>query len=200
MSLIAAVTGVVAGKTLDRAYILVGGVTFGVFAPLPALSQMVQGESVTLFTHLQVREDDLSLFGFLTEDERDLFVTLLGVSGIGARLGMAMLAAQHPDALRTAVVQEDLDRLARIPGIGKKTAQRLVLEMKPKLEKQLAGRPLAPGASATQRAGRDTDVIDALTGLGYTAAEAQAALRAIPDAEHLALDELIVKALRVLAR
>lgn len=200
MSLIAGITGTLAGKTLDRLYIRVGGMTFTVFAPLPTISQLIAGGEVSLFTHLLVREDDLALYGFATEDERDLFVTLLGVSGIGARLGLAMLSAHAPDALRTAIIQEDLDRLARTPGIGKRTAQRLVLELKSAMQKQMAGKPLPSGTGAIPIASREADVVEALTGLGYSPAEAQAAFRAIPDSSKMELDEVIVRALRILAR
>ncbi len=199
MSLIAAISGTVAGKTLDRVYLRVGGITFAIAAPLPTLSQLVNGGEAMLFTHLLVREDDLALYGFLSEDERDLFVTLLGVSGVGARLGLAMLSAHAPDALRTAIIQEDFDRLARTPGIGKKTAQRIVLDLKATMLKQMAGKPLPTGGSAPV-SNREADVIDALTGLGYTPAEAAAAFRAIPQSDQMELDEIIVRALRSLAR
>ncbi len=199
MSLIAAISGTVAGKTLDRVYLRVGGITFAIAAPLPTLSQLVHGGEAMLFTHLLVREDDLALYGFLTEDERDLFVTLLGVSGVGARLGLAMLSAHAPDALRTAIIQEDFDRLARTPGIGKKTAQRIVLDLKATMLKQMAGKPLPTGGNVPP-SNREADVIDALTGLGYSPAEAVAAFRAIASSDQMELDEIIVRALRSLAR
>ncbi len=200
MSLIAGLSGIVASKTLDRVVLRVGGVSFSVAAPLPLLSQLVVGDTAELHTHLLVREDDLALFGFGSEDERDLFVTLLGVSGVGARLGLAMLSNHSPDALRQAIASEDLDRLTRTPGIGKKLAQRIVLELKPVISKQIAHMPAIPGGDTSSADARESDVIEALTGLGYSAAEAQSALRAIPDMNTMALDEVIVRALRLLAR
>jgi Holliday junction DNA helicase RuvA len=204
LSLIAGINGRVAGKTLDRALIAVGGITFAVAAPLPTLSQLVVGEEAALHTHLIVREDDLQLYGFATTEERDLFVILLGVSGVGARLGIAMLSTHSPDAICRAILADDVDRLARTPGIGKKMAQRIALELKGPITKLMAGAPAMaaaggfPAASAADT--RDQDAVDALTGLGYSAAEATAAIRNIPDSATLSLDELIVKALRVLAR
>ena len=204
MSLIAGIAGTIAGKTLDRALIQVGGITFAVAAPLPTLSQLVVGNEAALHTHLIVREDDLQLYGFATTEERDLFVTLLGVSGVGARLGIAMLSTHSPEAICRAILGDDIDRLARTPGIGKKMAQRIALELKGPITKLMAG---SPGmASATDMpAGspadtRQQDAVEALTGLGYSAAEAQSALRGILDGDTLTLDELIVRALRVLAR
>lgn len=198
--MIAALSGVVQAKTLDRAHLAVGGVVFAVAAPLPALSQLVVGEPATLHTHLVVREDDLALYGFSTPEDRDLFVTLIGVGGVGPRLGLAMLATHSAGALRTAIAGDDIEKLARTPGIGRKLAQRIVLELKAAMLKQLAGTPglATPGAPAADT--RDADAIEALTGLGYSAAEALAALRKIPDSAAMPLDELIVRALRALAR
>jgi holliday junction DNA helicase RuvA len=208
LSLIAALSGTIEGKTLDQALVRVGGVVFAVAAPLPTLSQLAVGKEATLFTHLIVREDDLALYGFAKTEERDLFVKLIGVSGVGARLGLAMLSTLSPEALCRAIVGEDIDRLARTPGIGKKLAQRLALELKAPLAKFLATLPAgadgedlaAIATAATSPGSRQEDVIDALTGLGYTAGEAQIALRSIPDASSLPLDELIVRVLRILAR
>ncbi len=207
MSLIAGVTGIVEAKTLDQAHIRVGGIVLAVAAPLPTLSQLTVGASATLHTHLIVREDDLALYGFASVDERELFVRLISVGGVGPRLGLAMLSTLSPDALCRAILSEDVDRLARTPGIGKKTAQRLIIELKAPLTKLMAGAPslaggdFAPGAAAMPADDvRDRDAVDALTGLGYSAAEATQAIRAIPDHASLSLDELIVRALRQLAR
>ena len=206
MSLIAGIAGVVEAKTLDRALLRVGGITFAVAAPLPTLSQLVVGNEAALHTHLIVREDDLALYGFATAEERDLFVILLGVSGVGARLGLAMLSTHSPEALCRAILGDDIDRLSRTPGIGKKMAQRIALELKTPVTKFMAN---APGIAALSGMdlpsiapadSRQSDAVEALTGLGYSATEAQAALRAIPNAADLSLDELIVKALRTLAR
>lgn len=201
MSLIAAISGVVQDKTLDHAHLAVGGMVFAVAAPLPALAGLTRGAPATLHTHLIVREDDLALYGFASAEERDLFVTLIGVSGVGPRLGLAMLSTHSAGSLAAAIANEDADTLARTPGIGKKLALRIVLDLKAAMQKRLAGSPdLAATAGAGGGATRERDVIDALTGLGYTPAEALAALRKVPDSAAMPLDELIVRALRQLAR
>jgi Holliday junction DNA helicase RuvA len=206
VSLIAGITGTVAGKTLDKILILVGGITFAIAVPLTTLGQVTLGETTTLHTHLQVREDDLALFGFSTTEERDLFVRLIGVSGVGTRIGMAMLSTHSVESIYHSIIHEDLDKLSRTPGVGKKLAQRLVLELKIPLEKALAGLPLnvdGEGFESGQISTgitREGDIIEALTGLGYSANEVQGSLRKNPDILKLSLDEAIVKTLRILAR
>ncbi len=205
LSLIAGLHGIIEGKTLDRALVRAGGFVLAVAAPLPTLAQLAPGSEVTLHTHLIVREDDLALFGFLTPEERDLFIVLLGVSGVGARLALALLSTLSPEAICRAILADDADRLARTPGIGKKMAQRIALELKAPITKLMANAPgIATAAGSVSAASpadtREADAVEALTGLGYSAAEAQSALRTIPNAADLSLDELIVRALRILAR
>lgn len=204
LSLIAGLHGIIEGKTLDRALVRAGGFVLAVAAPLPTLAQLAPGSEVTLHTHLIVREDDLALFGFLTPEERDLFIVLLGVSGVGARLALALLSTLSPEAICRAILADDADRLARTPGIGKKMAQRIALELKAPITKLMANAPGIAAAGSVSAASpadtREADAVEALTGLGYSAAEAQSALRTIPNAADLSLDELIVRALRILAR
>ncbi len=121
-----------------------------------------------------VREDSLTLYGFASEDDRAMFETLLGVTGIGPRSALAILSALSPEVLRRAVTMEQPEIFTRVPGIGKKTAEKLVFDLKDKL-----GREALPGVSAAI-SNVDTEVIGALTALGYSVVEAQAALQAIP--------------------
>ncbi len=207
MSLIAGLSGTVEGKTLDRVLVRAGSFVLSVAAPLPTIAQLTLGSEVMLHTHLIVREDDLALFGFASAEERDLFVILLNVSGVGARLGLALLSTHTPDAICRAILSDDVDRLARTPGIGKKMAQRIALELKAPITKLMANAPGIAAAAGgnlpspgTPADTRERDAVEALTGLGYSAAEAQQALRNIPNAADLSLDELIVRALRTLAR
>ena len=129
---------------------------------------------ILLHTHLVVREDDLTLIGFATEDELDLFENLIAVSGVGPKLALALLSGMAPDALRLAIGQEQPDVLARVPGIGKKTAQKIVLELKDKM----GAVEVAEGLAALTEA--DAAVIDALTALGYSIVEAQRAVQGLP--------------------
>jgi Holliday junction DNA helicase RuvA len=173
--MIATVRGRVGAVSLDSAVIEVGGVGILVHAAPGTLAQLVVGQEATLSTSLVVREDSLTLFGFVTDDERSTFELVQTVSGIGPRLALAMLAVHEPDGLRRAVADDDLVALTRVPGIGRKGAQRLVLELKDRLGPP--GRPAdqAPALQPTTADGRP-QVRDALVGLGWSAKAADDAL------------------------
>ncbi len=171
----------------------VAGVGFEVYPPAPLLEAVRVGQPLTLYTYMHVREGNIALYGFLTLEEHDLFETLLGVNGIGPRTALSVLSMLSPDALRAIIAQGNAAALARIPGIGAKTAQRLILDLKDKIGLPLGNVSLSPLQEA------DVDVINALTALGYSLAEAQRALQAIPP-EAKNLDERILAALRSLAR
>ncbi|MBF6592264.1 MAG: Holliday junction branch migration protein RuvA [Ktedonobacterales bacterium] len=197
--MIAAVRGILEGKTLDSALIAVGGVTLRVFAPLSVLAGLPISAEVSLHTHFLVREDALSLYGFLTAEDRDLFEQLLAVGGVGPRIGLALLSSISAQAFREAVVAEDITRLTLAPGVGKKLAGRLVLELRPRFEKMgIAGAPTAAGMVAPGSA--RAHVLEALTNLGYTPAEAGAAVRSLPEEASGSLEDLIFQALRSLAQ
>ena len=151
------------------------GIGLRVFTPEPTSARFQAGDNLSLFTYLQVRENDLSLYGFEELDELGIFESLLGVSGIGPKVALAALSTLTPDALRLAVANEEPGVVARVPGIGKRTAEKVVVELKDKLEPaegELAGLAIALDA--------DAEVMEALTGLGYSVVEAQRALQQIP--------------------
>lgn len=176
--MIASVSGRVASVHLDAAVVEVGGVGLRVQATPTTLAGLRPGATATLATSLVVREDSLTLFGFADADERDVFEQVQTVTGIGPRLALAMLAVHSPDALRTAVGREDLAALQRVPGIGRKGAQRLVLELADKLGAAPAGGP-APAV-----ADRRAEVVDALVGLGWAVKVAQQAVdTVVPESE-----------------
>lgn len=199
--MIVAVRGVLEGKTLDSAFILVGGVTLRVYAPLSALSALNVGETVHLHTTFIVREDALTLYGFTSTDDRDVFEQMLLVTGVGPKAGLALLSSMSGAAFREAVLREDATRLTLAPGVGKKLASRIVLELKPRFEKgplpEFAGAVAGAGAGPT--ASR-ADVVEALTSLGYAPLEATAAARSLPDGATGSLEDLIFQALRALAK
>jgi Holliday junction DNA helicase RuvA len=172
--MISIVEGRVCAKPNDAVIVMVGGIGLRVLCPQPTLAQARMGEVIRLYTHLIVREDDLSLVGFGSEDELDLFEHLTRVQGVGPKLGLSILSFMAPDALRLAIGQEQPELLARVPGIGKKTAQKIVLELKDKIG---AGE-VSEGLAAITEA--DAAVIDALTALGYSIVEAQRAVQALP--------------------
>ncbi|GAP20914.1 Holliday junction branch migration protein RuvA [Leptolinea tardivitalis] len=172
--MIAAVRGEVIGKGDDHLIVETGGVGFKIFTTQDYALRTVIGDPVLLFTHLVVREDALTLFGFETEELRDLFILLLGVNGVGPRIALAILSSMSPDAIRRSVLSEQADLFTRVPGVGKKTAQQILLHLQGKIKGEMApGRE--PGTIEI-----DAQVLDALTGLGYSVVEAQAAIQSIP--------------------
>ncbi|MBX7214553.1 MAG: Holliday junction branch migration protein RuvA [Thermoflexales bacterium] len=189
--MIARLRGAVLALKPPVAVIDVGGVGFKVACSQAACEEMTVGRNIDLHTHLIVREDDLSLYGFASEDECALFQLLLTVSGVGARTALAVLSRLSPDAARAAIAGGQIDTLSRVPGIGRKTAEKLVFALRDKL----GGLDLAPASSLS--AG-DTEVIAALTSLGYSISEAQAALAALPRDGKLDLEEKLRMALQKL--
>ena len=166
-SIISSVSGALSATGPDWVDVAVGGVTLRISVTGAAASGAGRvGDAVSLYTSLQVREDSLSLFGFPTEDERLTFDTLLGVSGIGSRLALAMLDRFSPQALAQAIDAGDTRALATVPGVGRRTASRIVLELKGKLDLDFADAAASP----------DSDLVDALAALGYGDAEAREAL------------------------
>lgn len=167
----------------DFVVIEVNGVGFRVRVPTSTLEKLgTEGDRAELYTHLHVREDDLSLFGFSSDDELGLFELLLTVSGIGPKAALGVLSAAPPHMVRAAIAGGNLDVLTGIPGIGKKMAQRLVLELKGKIDMtELELAEVSP---------LDQEVVAALINLGYSAAEAQRAARAVPPSEKLVEDRI----------
>jgi Holliday junction DNA helicase RuvA len=171
----------------------VGGVGYEVDVPMSTFYNLpATGADVALYTHLAVREDAHQLFGFATEAERHAFRQLLKISGVGARTALAVLSGLSVSDLRDAVVSQDSGRLTKIPGIGKKTAERLLLELRDKLDAMLA----APAAAKGD--GKAGDVMNALLSLGYNEKEAAWAVKQLP--EGLAVADGIRQALRLLSK
>jgi Holliday junction DNA helicase RuvA len=171
---IASISGKVINLEAHSVVVDVGGIGFSVNIPAPLQDHLRRGETITLFTYLVVRQDALSLYGFDQAEERDFFVLLIGVDGIGPRLALAVLSNLTTDAIRRAVFNEQSEVFSRVPGVGKKTAQKMLFYLQDKITTQEG---LAPIAVMTDV---DTEVLDALTTLGYSVVEAQAALQAIP--------------------
>ena len=175
--MIGSVAGTLIETYPDGALVDVNGVGYRVLAPASVLARLPgAGERVRLHTHLHVREDALTLYGFTTAEERDLFEVLMGVNGIGPKGGMAVLSVYAPDGLRKAIIGEDLDALTLIPGVGKKTASRMVLELKEKLG---ATDDLAPVAGTPALREALGEVRAALLQLGYSTTEARGAIERV---------------------
>ncbi|WP_214365892.1 Holliday junction branch migration protein RuvA [Pseudonocardia sp. H11422] len=173
--MIASVRGEVLGIGLDHAVVEVGGVGLAVHATPTTLAGLRRGEQARLATALVVREDSLTLFGFADTEERELFALLQTVSGVGPRLALATLAVLDPDALRRALSDGDLTALTRVPGIGRKGAERLVVELRDKVAAPVAV-ATAPAAPSGVNGTRREEVVEALVGLGFTAKPAEQAV------------------------
>ncbi len=179
----------------DGAVIDVGGVGYRVFLTPKALAALPRGEEVLVHTVTYVREDALALYGFLSADERYAFELLLSASGVGPKLALALLSVHSPDALRRAVSAGDADALTLVPGVGRKGAARLILELKGKLGDGELELPADPAARPTY-----AEVREALAALGYAPTEIRTALESLPeDAGALPTQELLRMALRGLA-
>jgi holliday junction DNA helicase RuvA len=179
--MIAHLRGTVAGVAPDGAVIEVGGVGMRVQCTPGTLATLKPGEPAQVATSLVVREDSLTLYGFTSDDERNVFEMLQTASGVGPRLALAMLAVHAPDALRRAVSTEDLGALTMVPGIGRKGAQRIVLEMKDRLGPPGdGGDGLLPRAAQRAPSWRD-QVQSGLVNLGWPAREADLAIAALED-------------------
>lgn len=192
--MIAGLRGEVVAKESDSLLIDVNGVIYRVGTSSTTLSELSGDvELVYLHTRMIVREDQMALFGFLTKEEVVLFDLVTGVTGIGPRIACSILSRFTPEALHAALVGEDVTLLSTVPGIGKKTAARMIVELRGKLPALEGG---IPGSLAMPPA--DIDAVEALKALGYTAAEAHAALAGSPRDEGATVEERVVAALQVL--
>ena len=170
--MISRVLGTVAQIGVDDVVVVYGGLGFKVFIVPPLASELHKGDEIELYTHLIVREDALTLYGFKTEEERKVFEILMSVTGIGPRIGLAALSVFSPNDLRRAVADQDAATLSRIPGVGKKVASRMLVELGDKL-----GLPAQlPEASAPSAGVVEAEVKAALIGLGWNEAKAESVL------------------------
>jgi Holliday junction DNA helicase RuvA len=191
--------GSVRGTVLERSaagevLVEVGGVGYRVHVPLGAVPALAPGAAAFLFTHLHVRDDAMILYAFPTRDERDTFEVLIGATGVGPKLALAILSVHTPAALRRCLADDDLNALTLVPGVGKRTAQRLLVELKARLD--VPDLDLAvPGGDGTASA--RAEVREALAGLGYGADEVRDVLARLPDDG--SVEDLLRDALKLLA-
>jgi Holliday junction DNA helicase RuvA len=173
------VRGVVVARFKDALVVDIGGATggigFKISVPEPTAARFAEGAAVRLHTYLQVREDALTLYGFESEEELTLFELLLTVNGVGPRVALSILSTLSPDALRLALANSEPAILARVPGVGKRTAEKIVLELKDKIKA-----PVSVVEALAQLNAVDAEVIDALVALGYSVVEAQRAVQSLP--------------------
>lgn len=151
-----------------------GGIGLRVFLPKPLRERMKAGEVIFLFTHLVIREDDWKLYGFESQGDRELFTTLLGVDGVGPRTALSVLSTLNIVTVQRAVFNDESDLLSRVPGVGKKTAQKMVLYLHDRLK------PVSGLEKIASMSDADSEVLAALTALGYSVVEAQTVIQSIP--------------------
>ncbi len=189
--MIAGVKGTIESIGSNWVIIDVGGISFQVFLPTSTLSTLsVVGQQAKLHTHLHVREDNLALYGFGSARELALFQTLITVKGIGPKIGLAILSAMDVDQITMAIASGDANLLTAVPGIGKKTADRIVLELKDKVGESWM---LTQDLESVQG---NSEVVAALTSLGYSVTEATRAVATLPTSSKLSLEEKIKMALK----
>ena len=178
-----------------------GGVGYRVFMPAAHLAQLALGAQITVHTHTAVREDAILLYGFLSQEFYNLFELLLGVSGVGPKMALGILSTIKPDAFYLAVQSRDVKTLTKLPGIGKKTAERMLLELKDKVGAATGevgsdfGESIAAGGSGTV-----AEAMEALASLGYSNSEIMPVLQQIPDADKLSGEEVLSQALKLFAK
>jgi len=171
--MIASISGKVIHLTKETVIIDINGLGFEVFVPKSLLSDTEKGDLLYLYTYMLVREDNISLYGFASLEEKQLFLQFLAVGGIGPKLSLAILSSLSIDNIRAAILSEKPDYFSRVPGIGKKTAQKIIIQMQGKL-------PDSDGLAFRSITDVDDAVVDALISLGYSVVEAQTALQTIP--------------------
>ena len=192
--MIASIRGSLIFVGVDHCVVETGGVGFLVYAPRNVLGALGDlGGDVLLYTHLHIREDVLALYGFASPDQRHLFETLLGVSGVGPKVALSVLSSGAADEVRAAIAGGDTARLTRVPGVGKKMAERLVLELRGKLD--VKGLPASAGATPALMA-VNAELAEMLVSLGFSAAEASAAIGGLPADAPTDLEERLRLALK----
>lgn len=172
--MIASVSGRVIHRDVGQVVVEVGGIGLLINIPTSLSEQYHIGETISLFTQMVVRQDSISLYGFDTNEEREYFNLLLNIDGVGPRLALAMMSTLTPETIRRAVFTEQADVFSRVPGIGKKTAQKIMLYLQDRIKGEEGELPFARLTET------DSEVLTALTTLGYSVVEAQAALQSIP--------------------
>lgn len=201
------IRGVLAEVSENGIVVEAGNIGWQIYVPLSVLDRLPgTGEKVKIFTSFQVREDAMTLYGFLTRQDRRMFEQLLGVSGIGPKAALGILSVLQPDDLRMAVVSEDVKAIAKAPGIGPKTAKRVILELKDKVRMEdilpgsdtLGAQEVSP-AAVSGVDGAAKEAVEALVALGYSVTEAARAVRQVPSAGEMTAEAILKASLKYLA-
>lgn len=206
--MIAFVRGLLMGKDEDGVVVEAGQVGLEIRVPLSVLEQLPPvGDEVKLYTYFQVREDGMSLYGFLSQQEKKLFKQLLGVNGVGPKAALGILSALRPEDLRIALISGDAKAIAKAPGVGVKTAQRLILDLKDKMSMdelteswmEANGKPAVQAEADSGLVGAAKEAVQALVALGYTNIEASKAVKKVELAEGMTAEDVLRASLKYLA-
>lgn len=199
--MIGALKGTVAQLEADYCIIdTAGGVGYRVFMPGAHLAQLTMGKDIRVHVHTAVREDAIMLYGFLSREYYDLFEILLTVSGVGPKMALGILSAIKPDAFYLAVRNKDVKMLVKLPGVGKKTAERMLLELKDKISGSACETDEIQETVDAGGSGAVAEAIEALVSLGYTNSEIMPVLKQIPDCSSLSGEAILRQALKLFAR
>lgn len=198
--MIGSIRGIVSLLAADYCLLENNGIGYRVFMPAISLSQIKTGQEIRVFTYMAVREDAILLYGFLTQEYYQLFLQLTAVSGVGPKVALGVLSASKPENFYLAIQNRDIKVLTSLPGIGKKMAERLILELKDKVENMEDSDAISSGAASVSGSDNNTsEAIEALKSLGYTNTEIYPIVKAIPNCNELSTENIIRQALRNLA-
>lgn len=204
--MIAYVRGILAEKMEDSVIVEAGGLGYRIFVPVSVLSDLPKaGETVKIYTYYNVKEDSVSLYGFLAKHDLEMFRMLIGVNGIGPKSALGILSAMSPDVLRLAILSGDAKAISKAPGVGSKTAQRIILDLKDKVNADdilygVTDMPAKADVSDVSGIGSvGKEAIEALHALGYTASEASGAVKKVTITETMTVEDVLKAALRHLA-
>lgn len=204
--MISYVRGILAEKFEDSVVVEAGGLGYRIFVPVSVLSELPKlGDTVKIYTYYSVKEDSVSLFGFLTRQDLEMFRMLIGVNGVGPKSALGVLSVLSPDTLRLAIISGDAKAISKAPGIGSKTAQRIILDLKDKVKAEdilYGGNEMVSGGGAMEISGVGEvgkEAVEALTALGYSASEATGAVRRVTITETMTAEDVLKASLKHLA-
>ncbi len=193
-------SGTIAALEASLAVVDCGGVGYACYTTSYTQSRLSVGREAKLYTYCNIREDAVDIFGFSSKEEKTCFERLIGVSGVGPKAALAILSSMTPDQFTLSVISGDEKALTAAPGVGKKLAQRIILELKDKLTgEQLELGASAPAAALTSGGGKAAEAAAALAALGYSSSETGAALRGV-DVEHLSVEDIVRQCLRAMVK
>ncbi|SES73892.1 Holliday junction DNA helicase subunit RuvA [Natronincola peptidivorans] len=190
------IKGKVSDVIIDKIIIEVGGIGYRIFSSINSAANIKQGDNVTVFTHFVLKEDEISLYGFITRKELDMFQKLISVSKVGPKVAISILSTYSPESLANNIMNNNIANISKAPGVGKKTAERIILELKDKVKHY--GLELDYDSGLDYSSSND-EVVDALISLGYHRQEAERILSSIKD-NNLTTEEMIKEALKLLMK